>query len=106
LHGEEAMHEKNGTATTNAVQDLMFSQMTTRLLFEQATSYAYAYMDGIRDRAVIPTDDAINDLDVFDEPLPEQPCDSTEILRLLHGLEWETRHSSQRMLLGNHRDRY
>lgn len=78
------MYERNDIIAKNAAQDRMFSQMTARHLLEQAKSYAYAYMDGIRDRAVFPTDDAINKLNAFDEPLPEYPCDSTEVLRLLH----------------------
>ena len=53
-------------------------------LFEQVKSYAFDYMDNAYERAVFPTDDAINRLDVFDEPLPEKPCDPSEILRLLH----------------------
>lgn len=55
-----------------------------RDLFEQAKSYAFDYMDNAYDRAVFPTDDAIDRLDVFDEPFPENPCDPHEILRLLH----------------------
>lgn len=55
-----------------------------RDLFEQAKSYAYDYMDNVFERAVFPTDDSINHLDIFDEPLPKKPCDPSEILRLLH----------------------
>ncbi len=55
-----------------------------RDLFEQVKSYAYDYMDSVYERAVFPTEDSINHLDIFDEPLPEKPCDSSEILRLLH----------------------
>ena len=35
-------------------------------LFEQVKSYAFDYMDNAYERAVFPTDDAINRLDVFD----------------------------------------
>lgn len=55
-----------------------------RNLFEQAKSYAYEYMDNVNERAVFPTEDAINRLDVFDETLPEKPSDPSEILRFLH----------------------
>ncbi len=58
--------------------------MTDRELFEQVKSYAYDYMDTASERKVFPTEDAIGCLDIFDEPLPEHPCDSSEILRLLH----------------------
>ena len=53
-------------------------------LFEQIKTYAYDYVDKVRNRSVFPTEKAINHLDVFYEPLPEEPCDSSEILRLLH----------------------
>jgi glutamate/tyrosine decarboxylase-like PLP-dependent enzyme len=66
------------------IRDTMRSQVVNRDLFEQAKSYAYAYMDEIFDRTVFPTDEAIDRLDVFDHPLPEESCDSAEILRLLH----------------------
>lgn len=55
-----------------------------RDLFEQVKSYAYDYVDNAYERAVYPTEDAISRLDVFDETLLEKPCDSSEILRLLH----------------------
>ncbi|MBN1572954.1 MAG: aspartate aminotransferase family protein [Deltaproteobacteria bacterium] len=55
-----------------------------RGLFELAKSYAFEYMDGVCDRAVFPTEDAIERLGVFDEELPEKPSDSSEILHMLH----------------------
>lgn len=55
-----------------------------RDLFEQAKSYAYDYIDTLQERTVFPTDDVLDRLDVFDESLPENPCDPSEILRLLH----------------------
>ncbi len=41
-------------------------------------------MEGARDRAVTPTTDAVDGLAVFDEPLPDSPCDPEQIVRLLH----------------------
>ena len=55
-----------------------------RDLFEQAKSYAYDYMDTVHERTVFPSEDAIDRLGVFDESLPETPCDPSAILRLLH----------------------
>lgn len=66
------------------LQEEMFSQVHSRGLYEQAKSYAYAYMDGVYDRNVFPTDEAIKALCVFDESLPTAPCAPNEILRLLH----------------------
>ena len=78
------MPKKTDTASMSSSQDAMFSQVKARQLFEQAKGYAYAYMDGVYEREVFPTDDSIRALAVFDEPLPEGPCDSSEVLRLLH----------------------
>ncbi len=64
--------------------DKMRGDLAKREIFEQAKSYAFAYMDEIPDRGVYPTEKAIDDLSVFDETLSEEPCDSAEILRLLH----------------------
>jgi glutamate/tyrosine decarboxylase-like PLP-dependent enzyme len=66
------------------LQEEMYSQIQDRELFEQAKSYAYAYMDGVYDRNVFPTDEAIKALSVFDEALPTAPGNPGEILRLLH----------------------
>jgi glutamate/tyrosine decarboxylase-like PLP-dependent enzyme len=62
----------------------MRSQISDKILFEQARAYAYDYIDGLNDRTVVPTEDAVNHLKIFDEPLPETPCNSSETLRLLH----------------------
>jgi glutamate/tyrosine decarboxylase-like PLP-dependent enzyme len=67
-----------------SLQEEMYSQIHAKELFEQAKSYAYTYMDGIYDRNVFPTDEAIKTLDVFDESLPKAPSNPGEILRLLH----------------------
>ena len=62
----------------------MFSQIRGRELFEQAKSHAFAYMDDAFDRNVFPSDQAINNLGIFDEPLPTGLGNPAEILRLLH----------------------
>ncbi len=67
-----------------ALQSQMRAQITEKRIFEQAKSYACAYMDGVYERNVFPTAEAIAGLDVFDEPLPESPSDPREILHWLH----------------------
>jgi glutamate/tyrosine decarboxylase-like PLP-dependent enzyme len=66
------------------LREKMRSQTAAKDLFEQARSYAYDYLDELYDREVFPTEEAVKRLDVFDEPLPEKPCNSEETLRLLH----------------------
>ncbi len=69
-----------------SLQDEMYSQIRNKDFFEQAKSYAFAYLDGIYERNVFPTDNAIKKLNGFDEPLPEIPGNPQEILELLHEL--------------------
>jgi glutamate/tyrosine decarboxylase-like PLP-dependent enzyme len=61
-----------------------FCKTSNRDLFEQAKSYAYAYMDALHDRPVFPTEESLTRLDIFDEKLQEAPSDPLELLRLLH----------------------
>src|SRR5512136_1121142 len=69
---------------TNTLQEEMFSQLRIKDVFERAKSFAYAYMDGVKDRNVFPKDEAINNLSVFEEPLPTTPGNPDEILHWLH----------------------
>lgn len=66
------------------LQEKMFLQASDHDIFEQAKAYAYEYMDGVYERRVYPGEESLANLAVFDEPLPEDPGDSSEMLRLLH----------------------
>ena len=65
----------------------MFAQMADKMLFEQAKSYAYAYMDQAHRRRVFPDNETIGKLAAFDQPVPQYPQLASEILELLdeHG---------------------
>ena len=66
------------------IREQMFLQRENKELFEIAKSYAYTYMEKINDRPVFPSEKSIQQLSVFDEPLPEKSCNPNEILNLLH----------------------
>jgi glutamate/tyrosine decarboxylase-like PLP-dependent enzyme len=70
--------------THTSLQKEMFNEISQKVIFEKAANYAYSYMDNIPNRNVYPTEKAIKDLSVFDEPLPEHPNNADEILRLLN----------------------
>jgi glutamate/tyrosine decarboxylase-like PLP-dependent enzyme len=53
-------------------------------LLEQAAQYAGEYLSDIRTRRVFPDEAALAGLRIFDESLPREPCDPTEMLSLLH----------------------
>lgn len=66
------------------LQDRMFSEMQDKSIFEFAKEYAYEYADTVMDRSVFPNDEALKNLDSFDEDMPESMGDSKEILTQLH----------------------
>lgn len=66
------------------LQQRMYALARDREMFEQAKNYAYAYMDGVFDRNVFPTQGALDGLTAFDEPLPQDPTDPEQMLRMLH----------------------
>jgi glutamate/tyrosine decarboxylase-like PLP-dependent enzyme len=66
-----------------SIQETMFAQMADKSLFEQASSYALAYMDEFRQRRVFPDPTAIAGLAAFDENIPAHPQPAAEILRML-----------------------
>ncbi|MBN1119750.1 MAG: aspartate aminotransferase family protein [Anaerolineae bacterium] len=74
--------------TTEPVnQDLwesMRQQNRDKAIYEQAAAYAFDYLDTIVDRAVFSSDEALKQLSVFDEPLPQKPGDVPHILEMLH----------------------
>ncbi|MGB1250426.1 MAG: pyridoxal phosphate-dependent decarboxylase family protein [Candidatus Promineifilaceae bacterium] len=62
---------------------MMFADLAEKALFEQAQQYAYSYIDAAYERHVYPTDDALADLSVFDEALPDEMQAGADILSLL-----------------------
>ncbi len=61
-----------------------FSSEEIDQLLQQAHRYAGEYVRGIHRRPVFPNEDALAGLGAFEEPLPEQGADATEMLALLH----------------------
>lgn len=69
---------------TNKLQDEMFEQLQSKAIFEQAKTYAAEYTDGVMERDVYPSQDAIEALKQFDEPMPTNGGNASDILQLLH----------------------
>jgi len=53
-------------------------------LLDKARRFAGDYLDHLDDRPVFPTESSLKALDVFEEPLPENPSDPDSVLRLLN----------------------
>ncbi len=69
---------------TQTLQETMFAQLAGKDLFAQAAAYAYAYIDEVNERPVAPTPQALRDLALFDEGLPQSPQPADAILEQLH----------------------
>ena len=66
------------------LQKKMFREMEQKVIFRQAQECAFDYADGVRDRNVFPTPEAIADLARFVEELPASTGDAQEIVKQLH----------------------
>lgn len=53
-------------------------------MFEQATHYAYEYLNNLNEMEVSPSESSLSELKVFDEPMPDLPCPANDVLSLLH----------------------
>lgn len=65
-------------------QSRMFSELQEKKIFEQAKSYAFDYVDQSADRNIIPSEEAIENLHVFVEELPQSGTEASDVLSLLH----------------------
>ena len=64
--------------------DRMRDEIADKKVLEQAKTYAFEYIDEITDRTVFPSQQAIKNLNQFDESMPLSPQSGEEILRRLH----------------------
>ncbi|MBT7996154.1 MAG: aspartate aminotransferase family protein [Bacteroidetes bacterium] len=70
--------------TKSNLHKQMRNEMIDKEIFNQVKEYAFDYADNSLERNVYPTDEAIENLSVFDEQLPEKIGDSKVILERLH----------------------
>jgi glutamate/tyrosine decarboxylase-like PLP-dependent enzyme len=62
----------------------MRRERDSKALLDQARRYVYEYIDAVDQRAVFPDEDAIRNLDRFDEPLPEHSQSGADTLDMLN----------------------
>lgn len=62
----------------------MHNREKSYALLDEARGYAFEYMGSIRERPVFPSQEAIEGLEVFQEPMPANPSDPSATLRMLH----------------------
>ena len=66
------------------LREKMQREQQLKEVFKQAQSYAFDYADKALQRNVYPSDQAITELDMFVEELPENSGDAESILKQLH----------------------
>lgn len=75
---------QNRVETKNQVCESLRLQAKDPLLAAQTLDYAVQYMHSVYDRTVFPNDEAIRDMEIFTEALPDEPSDPQRILKQLH----------------------
>ena len=68
---------------TDEIRNRMFAEMLNKDAFEVARNAAFRYADEALERHVYPTPEALDKLQIFDEPLPETPGDASAIVQQL-----------------------
>ncbi|MEL6969337.1 MAG: aminotransferase class V-fold PLP-dependent enzyme [Bacteroidota bacterium] len=66
------------------VQKQMYEELRNGQLFEQAQQYASAYLEQVLERNVFPSPEALAQLAVFDEALPQATANGKAVLEMLH----------------------
>ncbi len=61
----------------------MFSELKEKEIFELAKDYAYHYQEEVSERNVFPTEEALKNLKVFEEDLPDLSANAREVIELL-----------------------
>ena len=68
----------------NTLQKKMFAEIQDKSLFEQAQKHAFQYLDEAFQRNIFPTEDALENLSIFDEDMPQNQSEGREVIELLH----------------------
>lgn len=68
----------------NSLQEKMFAELQNKKVFNDAQEYGYQYLDCVLERNVYPTQQALNDLKVFDEAMPDSSTGAAGVLSMLH----------------------
>lgn len=68
----------------NTLQAAMFAEMQNKDLFQKANNYASEYLEEAFDRNIFPTEEALQNLENFEEPMPEKSGNGEAIIDLLH----------------------
>lgn len=71
-------------SSKTTIQAKMYSDIHNKNLFETVQNYGQDYVDAIFERNVFPTDEALRDLDHFDEEMPTESSNATDVMHFLN----------------------
>ncbi len=66
------------------IHDEMFLEIRNKEIFKQAQHYALEYLESVFERNVFPTEEAINNLSIFEEELPVDSSKAEKVLEQLN----------------------
>lgn len=66
------------------IQSAMFAEIQNKNLFRKAKNHAFEYLEGAFDRKIFPTEKALQNLEKFEESMPEESGDGEQIIDMLH----------------------
>ena len=69
------------------IQDKMFLEIRNKEIFNQAQQYSFEYLESIFDRNVYPTEEALDNLSIFDEELPINSTKAKNVIEQLNQYE-------------------
>jgi glutamate/tyrosine decarboxylase-like PLP-dependent enzyme len=70
--------------SNTTLQKQLFRDLKDQALFQKATDFGLGYFAAVPERAVYPTEQALQDLSHFEEALPAQTGDAHQVLEMLH----------------------
>lgn len=71
-------------SSTSLVQNQMYKEVDEKIIFEKASQFAKEYLESVFERNVYPTEQAIADLDKFDESMPLDSTNANDVIQFLN----------------------
>lgn len=68
----------------NTLQDNMFQEVRNKEIFNQVQQYSFEYLESVFDRNVYPTEEALDNLSIFDEELPFSSTKAENVIKQLN----------------------
>jgi len=70
--------------SSTKIHEKMFAEMQSKKIFKEAQEYGYDYINKAFTRNVYPTEQALDNLSIFEENLSVNSSNASEIIKLLH----------------------